>query len=276
MALRGITVVSGLALGIDGAAHRGALRASGDTIAVLGSGVDLIQPASHRRLGEQIGREGLLLSEFLPGEAARPHHFPLRNRILAALGGAVVVVEAAQKSGALITVEHALDLGRDVYAVPGALDAPQSCGCNLLISQGAQVITSPEEFGRDLGLVCGSSTEFRSPAQAGRAGGSGEGSSNDGDLQLLLSAGGASATLGDERSPTLDDPTGESLEDEVPTGLDDEARRVLHVLKEWSLGVDDVASDSDLHSARVLAVLTTLQLAGLVVQESGMRFRRAS
>ena len=119
MALRGITVVSGLAFGIDGASHRGALEARGDTIAVLGSGVDLIQPASHRRLGERVAREGLLLSEFLPGEPARTHHFPRRNRILAALGGAVVVVEAAEKSGAMITVEHALDLGRDVYAVPG-------------------------------------------------------------------------------------------------------------------------------------------------------------
>lgn len=89
----------GLALGIDGAAHRGALAANGDTIAVLGSGVDLIQPASHRRLGERIVREGLLMSEFLPEEPARAHHFPRRNRILAALSGATVVVEAATRAG---------------------------------------------------------------------------------------------------------------------------------------------------------------------------------
>jgi DNA processing protein len=234
MALRGITVVSGLALGIDGASHRGALEAGGDTIAVLGSGVDLIQPASHRRLGERIAREGLLLSEFLPGEPARPHHFPRRNRILAALSGAVVVVEAAEKSGALITVEHALDLGRDVYAVPGALDAPQSRGCNTLIRQGAQVITSPEEFGRDLGLVCGSSSEFR--ARTGS----------------------------------------EGAADCVPAGLDDEARRVWLALSERSLPIDAVASSADLQSARVLSALTFLQVSGLVVQESGMRFRRAS
>ena len=234
MALRGITVVSGLALGIDGASHRGALEAGGDTVAVLGSGVDLIQPASHRRLGERIVREGLLLSEFLPGEPARPHHFPRRNRILAALGGAVVVVEAAEKSGALITVEHALDLGRDVYAVPGALDAPQSRGCNTLIRQGAQVIISPEEFARDLGLVCGSSSEFRACVVSQGAG------------------------------------------QPVPSGLDDEARRVWLALSERSLGIDDVASGADLQSARVLSALTILQVSGLVVQESGMRFRRAS
>jgi len=234
MALRGITVVSGLALGIDGASHRGALEAGGDTIAVLGSGVDLIQPASHRRLGERIVREGLLLSEFLPGEPARPHHFPRRNRILAALGSAVVVVEAAEKSGALITVEHALDLGRDVYAVPGALDAPQSRGCNTLIRQGAQVITSPGEFARDLGLVCGSSSDFR---------------------DCVVSQG---------------------ARELVPAGLDDEARRVWLALNELSLGIDDVASSADLQSVRVLSALTILQVSGLVVQESGMRFRRAS
>jgi len=235
MALRGITVVSGLALGIDGASHRGALAAGGDTIAVLGSGVDLIQPASHRRLGERVAREGLLLSEFLPGEPARAHHFPRRNRILAALGSAVVVVEAAEKSGALITVEHALDLGRDVYAVPGALDAPQSRGCNMLIRQGAQVITSPEEFGRDLGLVCGTSSDFRA-------------------------ASGSSSVA----------------REVVPAGLDDEERRVWLALSERSLGIDDLASGADLQSARVLAALTILQVGGLVVQESGMRFRRAS
>ena len=248
MALRGITVVSGLALGIDGASHRGALEARGDTIAVLGSGVDLIQPASHRRLGERVAREGLLLSEFLPGEPARAHHFPRRNRILAALGGAVVVVEAAEKSGAMITVEHALDLGRDVYAVPGALDAPQSRGCNLLIRQGAQVITSPEEFGRDLGLVCGSSREFRMapPVQRARP---------------------------DPRETSRSAPTAQN---EVPIGLDDEARRVWLALSERSLGIDDVASGADLQSAPVVAALTILQVAGLVVQESGMRFRRAS
>ncbi|HIF05705.1 MAG TPA: DNA-protecting protein DprA, partial [Gemmatimonadetes bacterium] len=213
MVLRGITVVSGLALGIDGAAHRGTLRASGDTIAVLGSGVDLIQPASHRRLGEQISRVGLLLSEFLPGEPARAHHFPRRNSILAALGGAVVVVEAAEKSGALITVEH-------------ALDAPQSRGCNTLIRQGAQVITSPEEFGQDLGLVCGSSSEFRARTKT----------ESRVDAGLPDVAAGISPGIGDEIRA--------APEDDVPAGLDDEARRVWNVLRARSLGIANVALDA--------------------------------
>ncbi len=149
---RGVVVVSGLALGIDGAAHRGALEAGGDTIAVLGSGVDLIQPSSHRALGQRVAREGLLLSEFLPGEPAQAHHFPRRNRILAALGAAVVVVEAGGRSGAFITVEHALDLGRDVYAVPGPVDSRQSAGCNRLLQQGAYVVTSVRDFAQELEL----------------------------------------------------------------------------------------------------------------------------
>jgi DNA processing protein len=230
LAGRGITVVSGLALGIDGAAHRGALAANGDTIAVLGSGVDLIQPASHRRLGERIVREGLLMSEFLPEEPARAHHFPRRNRILAALSGATVVVEAAHKSGALITVEHALDVGRDVYVVPGPLDAPQSRGCNALIQQGAHLITSPDDFVRDLGLVCGSSQAFR------------------------------------------DDPRN----DRRPAGLDDEAGRVWHVLDERPAAIDDLACRAALDTSGALAALTSLELGGWVIQEPGMRFRRAS
>jgi DNA processing protein len=275
MALRGITVVSGLALGIDGASHRGALEAGGDTIAVLGSGVDLIQPTSHRRLGERVAREGLLLSEFLPGEPARAYHFPRRNRILAALGSAVVVVEAAEKSGAMITVEHALDLGRDVYAVPGALDAPQSRGCNLLIHQGAQVITSPQEFGRDLGLVYGSSPDFRASSPLGSAG---EGARDVREDAREVGDDPAGNAAGGRPRPERLKRAGPArvTRNEMPAGLDDDARRVWLALSERSLGIDAVASGADLESAPVLAALTILQLAGLVEQEAGMRFRRAS
>jgi len=107
----GVTVVSGMALGIDGAAHRGALQGGGQTAAVLGSGFRVIYPKGHRSLFKEIGERGLLLSEFLPDEPPLPHHFPKRNRIIAALVRAVIVVEAGRKSGALITVDHGLDLG---------------------------------------------------------------------------------------------------------------------------------------------------------------------
>ena len=140
-----VAVVSGLALGIDGAAHRGALAAGGGTIAVLGCGPDRAYPLSHRRLFQEILKRGLVVSEFLPGEAPLPHHFPRRNRVIAGLSSAVVVVEAARRSGALITVDHALDIGRDVFAVPGPVGRAQSEGAHALIRDGAGLVTSARD-----------------------------------------------------------------------------------------------------------------------------------
>ena len=154
----GVTVVSGMALGIDGAAHRGALQAGGDTVAVLGSGFHSIYPKPHRPLFKEIGERGLLLSEFLPDEPALPHHFPKRNRIIAALAQAVVVVEAGRKSGALITVDHGLDLGRDILAVPGSVENPQCLGSNILLREGARVLPDPSDILEEiqgLGLEAG-------------------------------------------------------------------------------------------------------------------------
>lgn len=150
VAARGVPVVSGLALGVDGEAHRGALDAGGPTIAVLGRGADAAYPPSHRRLFRDILRDGLVVSEFAPGTPARAYHFPRRNRILAALCRAVVVVEAGSRSGALITVEHALDLGLDVFAVPGPIDVPACLGSNALLGDGARPLISVETFVRDV------------------------------------------------------------------------------------------------------------------------------
>ncbi len=149
----GIPVLSGLALGIDAAAHRGALDGPGATIAVLGTGVDRVHPPSHRRLQRAVvDAGGLLVSEFPPGETARSHHFPRRNRLLAALSRAVVVVEAGGRSGALITVDHALDLGRDIYAVPGPVEWGQCRGTNALLRDGAWPLTHPRELLEDWGM----------------------------------------------------------------------------------------------------------------------------
>lgn len=146
LARSGVPVLSGLALGVDGAAHRGVLEAGGDTIAVLGSGIDVPYPRSHRRLFHAVRASGLLVSEFGPGTSATPWAFPRRNRILAALADAVVVVAAGKKSGALITVDHALDLGRDIWAVPGAFDAPGHVGSNGLLADGARALVSIRDF----------------------------------------------------------------------------------------------------------------------------------
>lgn len=145
LAVRGVTVVSGLARGIDSAAHRGALEAGGRTLAVLGSGVDRIYPPENRRLAARIAQQGALVSQFGPGMPALAHHFPIRNRLLAALALGVVVVEAAEASGSLITAGHAGDLGREVMAMPGPAGAPSSRGAHRLIRDGAALVESWED-----------------------------------------------------------------------------------------------------------------------------------
>ncbi|MEO6209354.1 MAG: DNA-processing protein DprA [Gemmatimonadaceae bacterium] len=140
LARAGVTIVSGMARGIDGAAHRAAIAAGGATAAVLGTGVDVAYPVAHRTLHAQIGARGVLLSEELPGDRASGGSFPKRNRIIAALAKATIVVEAPHRSGALITATYALELDRGVAAVPGPIDVPQSAGANALIRDGAIII----------------------------------------------------------------------------------------------------------------------------------------
>ena len=144
LAAAGACIVSGLARGIDHAAHAAALDAGGATIAVLGSGVDRPWPSG--ALTDAIAARGLLLSEFHPGEAPRPHHFPLRNRVISGLASGVLVVEAAHASGSLITARWAADQGRCVWALPGRVDHPMSRGTHRLIREGASLVESPEEI----------------------------------------------------------------------------------------------------------------------------------
>lgn len=151
IARAGIPVASGLALGIDGAAHRGALADGGDTVAVMGRGPDGAYPPSHRRLFETIVERGLVISEFAPGMPPLPHNFPRRNRILAAIARAVVVVEAGARSGALITVDHALDLGVEVWAVPGPIELAACEGSNRLLADGARPLLSVASFVAEIG-----------------------------------------------------------------------------------------------------------------------------
>ena len=221
LARAGTCVVSGLALGVDAAAHRGALTDGGPTIAVLGRGADAAYPPAHRRLFRQVLAQGLVVSEFLPGTPPLPHHFPRRNRILAGLAQAVAVVEAGPKSGALITVDHALDLGIDVWAVPGPIDVSACAGSNRLLADGARPLVSVADFVRE---VTGH-----------------EAAAADGTL-------------------TPEGPAGELL-----------AR-----LGEETLNVDELALRAGVSVPSALALLTELEIGGLVRQLPGMRFRRAA
>lgn len=150
LAARGMTIVSGLARGIDTAAHRGALDAGGRTIAVLGCGADRVYPPENRLLAARIAERGAVISQFAPGTPALAHHFPIRNRLLAALALGVVVVEAAEASGSLITAGHAGDLGREVMAVPGPAGAPSSRGAHRLIRDGAALVEDWEDVVAEL------------------------------------------------------------------------------------------------------------------------------
>jgi DNA processing protein len=153
LARAGACVVSGLARGVDASAHLGALEVNGATVAVLGTGLDVVYPKGHAALQREIAEKGLLLSELAPANAAHGGSFPRRNRIIAALASATIVVEAGVKSGALITAGHALELGRTVAAVPGPIDVPQSQGSNELIRDGAVAITSMADVLALLGLT---------------------------------------------------------------------------------------------------------------------------
>ena len=152
LAAAGLVIVSGLARGIDGEAHRGALEASGTTIAVLGCGVDRDYPAAHAGLAREIAERGLVVSEYAPGVEPAPWRFPARNRIIAGLAAATVVVEARERSGALITADLALEEGREVFAVPGEITSGLSAGTNALLRLGATPLTSAKDVLEALGV----------------------------------------------------------------------------------------------------------------------------
>jgi DNA processing protein len=169
----GLTVVSGLALGVDGAAHQGALEghehADSDnaplaTVAVVGTGLDRVYPKSHRELAHQIAQHGLLISEYALGTPPSPANFPKRNRIIAGLSLGTLVVEAALKSGSLITARLASEQGKEVFAIPGSIHAPQSRGCHWLIKQGAKLVESAQDVLEELRLPTTATTEPRAPA----------------------------------------------------------------------------------------------------------------
>lgn len=165
-ATAGLTIVSGLAQGIDAAAHRGGLASAGSTIAVLGTGVDNLYPRSNAGLGEDIAERGLLVSEFPLGTKALAHHFPRRNRLISGLSRGCLVIEAALASGSLITARSAAEQGREVFAVPGSIHSPLSKGCHSLIKSGAKLVESAEDVLSELEGFRGAGPARRADATA--------------------------------------------------------------------------------------------------------------
>ena len=189
LAAAGLTISSGLAVGIDAASHRGALDAGGVTLAVTGTGLDRVYPAQHADLAREITARGALISEFPPGTPARPEHFPRRNRLISGLSLGVLVVEAAVHSGSLITARHALEQGREVFAIPGSIHNPLARGCHALIRQGAKLVETVADIVEELGPV------VRAAAPAARAAPQERGEPElDADYRRLLDAMGFAPT----------------------------------------------------------------------------------
>lgn len=252
----GLSIVSGLALGIDGAAHRGGLDGRSGTVAVIATGADLVYPARHRPLAHEITAHGAIVSEWPLGTPARAAHFPQRNRLIAALAIGTLVVEAAPRSGSLITARLANELGRDVFAVPGSIHAPLAQGCHALIRDGAKLTASPLDVLEEYGLG--------EPAARAESQGA-----EDGDLREPGAVGAAQADSAAAAAAAV-----------APAGIDGPPpcsppeRAVLAafgygpVTYEW-LAEHSGLSDDVLHGA-----LLALELAGRVASLPGGRFAR--
>ncbi|WP_175976591.1 DNA-processing protein DprA [Burkholderia sp. BCC1047] len=257
----GLTIVSGLALGIDGAAHRGGLDGRSGTVAVIATGADLVYPARHRALAHEIAAHGTIVSEWPLGTPARAAHFPQRNRLIAALAIGVLVVEAAPRSGSLITARLANELGRDVFAMPGSIHAPLAQGCHALIRDGAKLTAAPLDVLEEYGL---GEPAARATGGATRVGNRGE---NTGAIREPEATGVAPAdraVAGAPSSPRIEArPPGNSSEQAVLAALG-----YGPVTYEW-LAEHSGLSDDVLHGA-----LLALELAGRVASVPGGRFAR--
>lgn len=169
LARRGLVITSGLALGVDGAAHEGALAADGLTIAVCATGLDRVYPARHKALAHRISEHGLLISEFPTGVEALSENFPRRNRIISGLALGVLVVEAARESGSLITAKYAMEQGREVFAIPGSVHNPMARGCHALIRQGAKLTETAEDILEEIGPQVGAALRAAAAGSADAA-----------------------------------------------------------------------------------------------------------
>lgn len=263
----GALVVSGIAEGIDAAAVRGALKAGGPVISVLGGGIDVVYPRSHRDLFADVAAAGALVSEYPPGTETRGSHFPVRNRIISGLSLGVVVVESPRTGGSLITAGHALDQDREVFAVPGPVDAPNSVGTDRLIQEGAAKLIF------DAGdVLCEFADRF--PERFGRAVPLPE-EAREQRLESRSSAPGRRSAAPDPEQKELDDPVNLEYIDwkDYKNKLTDDQRDILLALERGPQVADDLVERTQIPARRVLAALTILQVQGFVAEESGKRFR---
>ena len=249
----GAVVVSGLAKGIDAAATRGALRAGGVTVGVVGNGLDVHYPYESRYLYEDVAAAGVLLSEYAPGTEPAKNHFPARNRILSGLSLATLVVEAPERSGALITADTAVEQGRDVFAVPGPIDAPNSVGCNRLIREGAVLTADAWDLLQEY--------EARFPDKLRRE-----------EARKEPEKVGYEARQKEEPRPV---PPSLRLSDPAVSLTDDQIALLRALSDEEPIQVDDLIEQTGIPTRRVLSALTLLEIEQYVQQHSGKHYTRA-
>lgn len=237
-AASGGLVISGMALGVDSAAQKAALRAGAKTVAVLGSGVDVCYPRKNKKLMEEICENGAVISEFVPGTPPDKYNFPIRNRIISGLSLGVVVVEAPERSGALITATYAEEQGRDVFAVPGDITNPLSAGTNRLIADGAKLVASADD------ILC----EYRQ-SFAHR-------------IKNVA-----------EKENNIEKKESADLEELLSGCADENQRAILSAIGTDTHHIDEIVAKSNLSAKDVLAMLTFFEISGIVEQTSGKYFK---
>ena len=248
LAAAGVCIVSGMALGVDGAAHSGALDAAGGTIAVVGTGLDRVYPRRHLALAHRIAQTGLLVSEFALGSSPAPANFPKRNRIIAGLSQGTLVVEAALASGSLITARLAAEMGREVFAIPGSIHAPQAKGCHALIRQGAKLVETAQDVLEDMRMLASAA-----PVQSRQA------------VPAEPPALGAS-----DASTPLTDQDG----DAVPAGVCGPQASLLAQMGYHPLSLDALQARTGHAAADLQAWLMELELDGHIARVPGGLFQR--
>lgn len=266
---RGALIVTGMAEGIDASAVRGALKIGGPVVSVLGGGIDRVYPWQHKDLYEDVAAVGALISEYPPGTDHKGEHFPIRNRVISGLSVGVIAVESGRSGGTLLTVGHALDQDREVFAVPGPMDAPESEGTNRLIQEGAaKLILGAED------VLCEFAQRFPGKLRSARE------LSRSAEEQRLEGA----AVVPERREPpkTNKKPPQKDGDDMVylrwadcKDKLTDDQRELLLALDGGEIQADDLVERTQIPVRRVLSALTLLQVQGYVTEESGKRFRAA-